>query len=147
MEGLHYLLMKSHALFSRRVLADISKIGLSSGQPKILDFLLQYGETDQKTIAAYCEIEQATVGSILLRMENAGLVLRRQKDGNRRSLYVSLTRAGKEKAEKLMEIFRDIETDATIGLSVQEMETLNRLLTNICMNLQENGRRYTYEQK
>ncbi len=46
-----------------------------------------------------------------------------------------------------MEIFRDIETDATIGLSVQEMETLNRLLTNICMNLQENGRRYTYEQK
>ena len=79
MEGLHYLLMKSHALFSRRVLAEISKIGLSSGQPKILDFLLQYGETDQKTIAAYCEIEQATVGSILLRMENAGLVLRRQK--------------------------------------------------------------------
>ena len=74
MEGLHYLLMKSQALFSRRVLSEISKIGLSSGQPKILDFLLQYGEADQKTIAAHCEIEQTTVGSILLRMESAGLV-------------------------------------------------------------------------
>lgn len=147
MEGLHYLLMKSHALFSRRVLSEISKIGLSSGQPKILDFLLQYGEADQKTIAAYCEIEQATVGSILLRMENTGLVLRRQKNGNRRSLYVSLTKAGREKAEKLMDIFREIEADATTGLSVQETETLNQLLSKICFDLQKNGKRCMYEQK
>ena len=147
MEGLHYLLMKSHALFSRRVQSEINKIGLSPGQPKVLDFLLQCGEADQKTIAAYCEIEQTTVGSILLRMENAGLVLRRQKDGNRRSLYVSLTEAGKEKAEKLMGIFRNIEADATTSLSVQEMETLRGLLSQICMDLQEDGRRYGYEQK
>lgn len=140
MEGLHYLLMKSQALFSRRVLSEISKIGLSSGQPKILDFLLQYGEADQKTIAAHCEIEQTTVGSILLRMESAGLVLRRQKEGNRRSLYVSLTSAGREKAEKLMNIFRGIEADATANLSVQEMETLNLLLSQICIALQEDGR-------
>ena len=140
MEGLHYLLMKSQALFSRRVLSEISKIGLSSGQPKILDFLLQYGEADQKTIAAHCEIEQTTVGSILLRMESAGLVLRRQKEGNRRSLYVSLTSAGREKAEKLMNIFRGIEADATANLSVQEMDTLNRLLSQICIALQEDGR-------
>lgn len=146
MEGLHYLLMKSHALFSRRVLSEISKMGLSSGQPKILDFLLQHGEADQKTIAAYCEIELTTVGSILLRMENSGLILRRQKDGNRRSLYVSLTNAGKEKAEKLMEIFRNIEADATANLSAQEMETLNRLLCQICTDLQEEGRRCGYEQ-
>ncbi|MBM6885506.1 MarR family transcriptional regulator [Pseudoflavonifractor phocaeensis] len=132
--------MKSQALFSRRVLSEISKIGLSSGQPKILDFLLQYGEADQKTIAAHCEIEQTTVGSILLRMESAGLVLRRQKEGNRRSLYVSLTSAGREKAEKLMDIFRGIEADATANLSVQEMETLNRLLSQICIALQEDGR-------
>ena len=64
MESLHYLLMKSNALFSRMILSEVSKIGLTSGQPKILDFLLQYQEADQKTIAAHCEIEQATVGSI-----------------------------------------------------------------------------------
>ena len=73
-------------------------------------------------------------------MESAGLVLRRQKEGNRRSLYVSLTSAGREKAEKLMDIFRGIEADATANLSVQEMETLNRLLSQICIALQEDGR-------
>lgn len=132
MENLHYLLMKSNAMLSRRILSEVSRLGLTPGQPKVLDFLLQYNEADQKTIAAYCEIEQTTVGSILLRMENAGLVRRRQKDGNRRSLYVSLTPAGKEKAEKLMDIFLENENTATANLSETEIETLKELLTKLC---------------
>lgn len=132
MENLHYLLMKSNAMLSRRILSEVSRLGLTPGQPKVLDFLLQYNEADQKTIAAYCEIEQTTVGSILLRMENAGLVRRRQKDGNRRSLYVSLTPAGKEKAEKLMDIFRENENTATANLSETEIETLKELLAKLC---------------
>ena len=63
MENLHYLLMKSNAMLSRRILSEVSRLGLTPGQPKVLDFLLQYNEADQKTIAAYCEIEQTTVGS------------------------------------------------------------------------------------
>ena len=135
MENLHYLLMKSHAMFSRRVLAEVSKIGLTSGQPKILDFLLQYPEADQKTIAAYCEIEQTTVGSILLRMEKAGLVQRRPKEGNRRSLYVSLTPEGKKAAGQVMDIFRQVEETATAGLSPEEETVLRQLLDRVCNTL------------
>ena len=75
---------------------NANKIGLTSGQPKILYCLSKFKEADQKTIANYCEIEQATVGSILLGMENAGLIVRKQHEGNRRSLYVSLTDKGIE---------------------------------------------------
>lgn len=135
MENLHYLLMKSHAMLSRKILSEAGKIGLTPGQPKVLDFLIKYGETDQKTIAAYCEIEQATVGSILLRMENAGLVKRRQKDGNRRSLYVSLTELGTEKAEKLMEIFKNAEKEASSCLTEQELNNLDEMLSKICNNM------------
>lgn len=49
MERLHYLLMKSHAMLSKRVLSEASQIRLTSGQPKILDYLLQYEEADKKT--------------------------------------------------------------------------------------------------
>lgn len=132
MGSLHYLLMKSQAMFSRRILSQVSKIGLTPGQPKILEFLSEHGEADQKTIAAYCEIEQATVGSILLRMETAGLVLRRQKEGNRRSLYVSLTQAGTEAAEKLMAIFQRTEEEAVSGLSEAEAQVLGELLAKLC---------------
>lgn len=140
MENLHYLLMKSNAMLSRRILSEVSRLGLTPGQPKVLDFLLQYNEADQKTIAAYCEIEQTTVGSILLRMENAGFVRRRQKDGNRRSLYVSLTPAGKEKAEKLMDIFLENENTATANLSETEIETLKELLTKLCDTMQSQAK-------
>ena len=132
MESLHYLLMKSHAMFSRKILGEAAMIGLTPGQPKILDFLSAYREADQKTIAAYCEIERATVGSILLRMENAGLIQRRQKDGNRRSLYVSLTEKGAEAAAKLEKIFRDTDEEFSACLSQEEKETLKALLRKIC---------------
>lgn len=136
MESLHCLLMKSHAMLSRRILAQAGKLGLTSGQPKVLDFLWKYQEADQKTIAAYCEIEPATVGSILLRMENSGLIVRRQKDGNRRSLYVSLTPAGRETAAKLMDIFDSQESSAAAGLTPEEQAALNQLLAKLCDTMQ-----------
>ena len=92
-------------MLSRGILSEAAKIGLTPGQPTILEFLLAKTEADQKTIAAYCEIEPATVGSILLRMEDAGLVVRRQHAGNRRSLYVSLTESGQQAAHSMEHIF------------------------------------------
>lgn len=141
MESLHYLLMKSHSLFSKRVLGETGKNGLTPGQPKVLEFLLEAGEADQKTIAAHCEIEPATVGSILLRMEENGLILRRQKAGNRRSLYVSLTDKGLEAAARVERIFHGFEADATRGLSVQETELLQSLLSKLCDALQSDTKK------
>lgn len=141
MDSLHYLLMKCNAMFSRKILSAVSKIGLTSGQPKVLDFLWQVQEADQKTIAAHCEIEQATVGSILLRMENAGLVIRRNKEGNRRSLYVSLTEKGREAAESLQEIFQNVEKEAVRDLTEQERQMLDHILSKMCCTMQEERER------
>lgn len=139
MESLHYLLMKTHSLFSKRVMTEASHAGLTSGQPKVLEYLARFGEADQKTIAAYCEIEPATVGSILLRMEENGLILRRQKAGNRRSLYVSLTDKGRDAATRVEEIFHTVEVDATRELSPDEAHLLQELLNKLCTGLQPNA--------
>lgn len=136
MESLHYLLMKTHAMFYKKILSQVSKIGLTPGQPKILEFLLKYHEADQKTIAAYCEIEPATVGSILMRMEEAGLVMRRQKNGNRRSLYVSLTEKGTQSACQLQDIFQKVETEATCGITAEEQQILRELLDKLSSTMQ-----------
>ncbi len=141
MESLHYLLMKCNAMFARKILSGVSKIGLTSGQPKVLDFLWQVQEADQKTIAAHCEIEPATVGSILLRMENAGLVIRRNKEGNRRSLYVSLTEEGREAAKSLQVIFKSVEEEAMQDLTEQERQMLEEILSKMCCTMQEERER------
>ena len=136
MESLHYLLMKTNALFHKRIVSEMGQIGLTPGQPKVLEYLRLYGEADQKTIAAYCEIEPATVGSILLRMEDSGLILRRQKAGNRRSLYVSLTDKGRQAADRVEETFLHFEEESTRDLTPAEVLTLQELLSKLYGSLQ-----------
>ena len=133
MESLHYLLMKAHTTLSKKVMAAAASIGLTSGQPKVLEFLSAHGESDQKTIASYCLIEPATVGNILLRMEEAGLVSRSQRAGNRRSLYVSLTDKGRDAAERMRLIFVESEKRAARNLSDEEIASLKALLAKVAV--------------
>ena len=136
MESLHYLLMKTHTVLQRKITSRASEMGLTPGQPKILDYLLRYGESDQKTIASYCEIEQATVGSILLRMEKAELITRGRHEGTRRSLFVSLTPKGTVAARELMNIFRDAEEEAVSDLTSGELAAFKSTLNKICSSVQ-----------
>ena len=131
MESLHYLLMKTHVNLNRWILNEAAALGLSSGQPKVLEYLMEYGESNQKAIADYCEIEQATVGSILTRMERDGLIARNQREGNRRSLYVSLTPRGREMGERMAEVFRRADARAAADLSLEEQRALRELLEKV----------------
>ena len=136
MESLHYLLMKSHTLLNRKILSQAMKLGYSPGQPKVLEYLSKYeGLYVYLLIAAYCEIEQATVGSILLRMENTGLIERRQAPGNRRSLYVYLTDKGRQAARDIAEVFAQADKTAEASLSPDEVMQLKMLLEKISNTL------------
>lgn len=137
MESLHYLLMRAHSMLNRRILEGAAELGLSPGQPKILEYLRLRGTQNQRSIAAHCQIEPATAGSILLRMEEAGLVERRQRPGDRRALYVSLTPAGAAAAEALAAVFDRADTQATAPLTEQERIQLAALLEKICAALPE----------
>lgn len=134
MNSLHHLWMKTYLQLNRMVLDRAAALGLSRGQPKILEFLAAQGEHEQKAIADYCEIEPATVGSILTRMEAAGLVTRRNRPGNRRSLYVSLTPRGQELAGALNGVFAEAEAQITAGLTAEERQTLTGLLEKCLQN-------------
>lgn len=131
--------MKSHTVMQRRIFSKAQTVGLSLGQPKVLDYLCKHEGSDQKTIAAYCEIEPATLVSILARMEQKGLIERRQKQGNRRSLYVYLTDEGRKAAEYVEEIFDNYDNEAQAGLTPDEVVELKGLLMKVCENLRREG--------
>ena len=135
MTSLHYLLMRSHSLLNRRILEEAAELGLSPGQPKVLEYLRLHGTQNQRSIADYCRIEPATVGSILTRMEEAGLVERRQKPGDRRALYVSLTAAGESAAEAVAQLFDRADRQASSLLTQAETEHLTALLEKVCAAL------------
>ena len=132
MESLHYLLMKSYSVLNRKIQSGVGALGLTPGQPKVLDYLSRFGERDQKTIAAYCEIEPATVGSILARMEAAGMIVRRRRPGDRRALLVSLTERGRAAAAEVDGVFARAEAEAARGMTADEVEGLKVALERFC---------------
>ena len=138
-ESLHYLLMSNHLLFQKALLAETKDTGLTSGQPKVLDYLRDHDGTVQKEIALACHIEPASLTSVLAGMEGKGLITRKPLNGNRRSLFVFLTDAGKELSTWVETEFQKIEKKALAGFTLKEEEQLNALLSKIMKNMNAKG--------
>lgn len=136
-ESLHYLIMANHLAFQKSLLLEIKDTGLTPGQPKILDYLLVHDGVVQKEIAEACHIEPATLTSVLLGMEKKGFIVRRNINGNRRSLYVYLTDKGKDFAELIELKFRTIEKKSFSGFSDDEKEMFIDFLSRMNKNLFE----------
>ncbi len=132
---LHNLLLSTYSIFSKKVFSNLSSSGLTSGQPKVLDYLKYHDGCVQKDIATACEIEPSTVTNLLSRMEESGLIERRMLNGNRRSLYVFLTEKGRGSLEKVSEVFEDLEKIAFDGFSREEemdfIEKFYRIYNNL----------------
>ncbi|HIX23511.1 MAG TPA: MarR family transcriptional regulator [Candidatus Lachnoclostridium avicola] len=130
--------MADQAVFQKRLLNALKKASLTAGQPKVLDYLKDHDGAGQKEIAAACHIEPATLTSVLNRMEEKGMIERRMRNGNRRSLYVFLTEKGKELSDVVEREFDRAEEQALAGFSPEEREECRRMLRRICENLTEN---------
>ena len=137
-QSFHYLLMADQAVFQKRLLNALKKASLTAGQPKVLDYLNDHDGAGKKEIAAACHIEPATLTSVLNRMEEKGMIERRMRNGNRRSLYVFLTEKGKELSDVVEREFDRAEEQALAGFSPEEREECRRMLRRICENLTEN---------
>ena len=107
----HYLLMADHAMLQKLVMSRIKPLGLTTGQPKVLDFLQDHDGAMQKDIA------------------------KGTRDENRRTVYVRLTDLGREKCRRLNAIFAAAEEEALRGFSPQEMQQVQTLLERIYRNL------------
>ena len=135
-KSLHYLLMADHLLIQKAFLAAIKETGLTPGQPKILDYLLYHDGAVQKEIASACHIEPATMTSVLFGMEKKGFILRKNLNGNRRSIYIYLTDKGRSLAKQVESTFRIMEEKALLDFSKDEKEMFTAFLMRMSKNIQ-----------
>lgn len=123
MESLHYMIMANQLLVQKALMEILKESGLTIGQPKILDYLKNHDGSNQKEIAKACFIEPGSLTTILNKMEEKNLIVRKMLNGNRRSYHVFLTDLGKEK-QKMVEIaFCKIEEQMTYNLSKEELDS------------------------
>ena len=131
----HYLLMSNHLSLQKKIMAVLKPLGLSTGQPKVLDHLRYHNGASQKDIAHACHIEPASLTSILNRMEEKGLIERKMLNGNRRTFHIFMTESGKKNQKLVEEAFKKIEKTALNGISEEEQKLFMDIFCRIYRNL------------
>lgn len=134
-------------MFTKMVFEQLADRHLSIGQPKVLEYLFTHDGAIQKTIAQACQIEPATVTSLLIRMEKRGLIERKYKNGDKRYLCVYLTEEGRKESEYVVNAFNLIETSALKDFSEQEKKQFTFFLKKVNDNLLNRKENSSNEQK
>ncbi len=135
MESLHYMIMANQMLVQKTLMEMLKRSGLTLGQPKILDYLKDHDGSNQKEIAKACFIEPGSLTTILNKMEEKDLIVRKSLNGDRRSYHVFLTELGKEKRKLVEESFNLIEKQMTLNLSKEELDSFYSVNKKMCENL------------
>ena len=132
---LHKVLRKFFKTHRSLLDKEFYKIGLTKGQPKVLDFLVMNNGCIQRDIAESCNIEPATVTSLLSNMEKNGLIYRSQNNENRRILNVFLTEKGIEAQKQVSKIFGAMDELCFKGFSEKEKGDALKIIERIQNNL------------
>ena len=135
----HYLSMAVHSMIQKNFMEQVKSSGLTSGQPKVLDYLRDHNGANQKEIAAACHIEPGSLTSVLNRMEEKGLIERRMLDGNRRTFYIFMTDEGSRLKDLVEDNFASIEKKSFRNISSEDQASFMETFSKIYENLMNNG--------
>ncbi|MDR0841027.1 MAG: MarR family transcriptional regulator [Christensenellaceae bacterium] len=129
------LLYRAFHAQKNKLAPHLPAIGLSSGQPKILNHLLHHDACIQRDLAQNCDIEPATVSRILYNMERAGLIARSVSPQCRRETRISITDLGKTVCAQWEEICAGVEAVSLEGFTEGEKALFCGFLARMYHNL------------
>ena len=127
--------MAGQSIYQRRVMDRLRDTELTSGQPKVLDYLKNFDGATQKEIADACFLEAATITSVLNGMEAKGLIVRKRLNGNRRSYHVFMTEKGKVLQKKVEEIFLQLEEETFRDIPEEKRAEFLQIFSKIHKNM------------
>lgn len=131
----HFMILKCFQNSNHLIMKEVNKLGLFSGQPKILEYLLENNGAKSVEIASDCVLDKSTVASILLRMEKMELIKREINEDDNRCFNIYLTDLGYFKAKEVKKIVRKVDKCAMEGLSEEEKDIFLKNLDKVINNL------------
>lgn len=135
---LHFLLLRCFHYSSRLIAQRTQELGLLSGQPKIMECLLEKDGRTPKELGQMCALDKSTITSLLSKMERQGLVRREAHHSDKRSVRIYLTDLGKEKAFQVEKVFLSVDELAVREISPEDREKLLQLLRSVLTALEGN---------
>lgn len=109
--------------------------GVSFGHWTYLRILWEHDGLTQRELSQQAGVMEPTTFAAIKAMETLGYVERRQADGNRKNVYVHLTRRGRALKRKLVPLAEEVNHVALAGLPDAEVARLRRALLAMIENL------------
>jgi DNA-binding MarR family transcriptional regulator len=120
---------------TRAINARLRPYALDYPRWRVLAVLNEHSGATMGRLADLTSVDRTTLTRTLGLMERAGLVARRERESDRRSLAISLTAKGRRLFARILPLTL-AETDrALIGLSSEEIGTLRDRLKRMADNL------------
>lgn len=134
-DSLGFLISDISRLMRRRFDERARRIGATRAQWRTLKMLERHQGSNQGALAEMLEIEPITMGRMIDRLEEAGLVERRRDPADRRVWRIHLTEASRPVLRQLREIADELFDDVMIGLPAADRARLHDLLAAVHANL------------
>ena len=131
----HLILLKAFSAQRNAIRPRMASLGLSPGQPKILNILAMRGKCLQKDLAESCDVEPATVSKLLNNMEENDLIIRNSVPGNKRAIEIAITPKGNCLQKEIALACTQIEEKALKNFSETERENFETYLCRMYHNL------------
>jgi MarR family transcriptional regulator, transcriptional regulator for hemolysin len=132
-----FLLHDIARLMRKRYEQRARPLGLTRAQWQVLAHLQRHEGINQSGLAELLEIEPITIGRLLDRMEEAGLVERRADPADRRARRLFLTERARPMLERGRVLGDEVRAAAFIGLDAAERESLIDMLLRVRGNLSD----------
>jgi len=123
------LLVRKH--FDRRA----STFGLTRAQWRAVKVLNLREGLRQTELADFLEMEPIAVGRVIDRLQAAGFVERRPDPSDRRAWRLHITAQARSVVDDMEVIGRGLRKDATVGITIDELQRALAVITQIKENL------------
>jgi DNA-binding MarR family transcriptional regulator len=120
---------------TRALNAKLRPFGLDYGRWRVLAVLHEHSGATMGRLADLASVDRTTLTRTLSLMEAEGLVSRRERESDRRSLAISLTEEGRRAFERILPLALAETERATTGFSLEEIEALRGWLKRMAYNL------------
>ncbi len=130
-----YLVSDVARLLRRIFDRQARQVGLSLAQCRALAYLARHEGINQAGLADLLEVQPISLARLLDRMGSAGWIERRPHPDDRRAHRLYLTAKARPLLGQLQVMSEQVRGEALAGFSVEERETIMRLLRRTHANL------------
>ncbi|MFO1317562.1 MAG: MarR family transcriptional regulator [Burkholderiales bacterium] len=139
-DRLAHLVRDCTRAFQRALTARLAAHDVSFGHWTFLRVLWERDGITQRALSQRAGVMEPTTFAAVTAMEKRGYVSRRHRAGNRKNVYIHLTRAGRALERRLVPLAVEVNRIGVRGVPAADQRTARRVLLAIIANLARDER-------